>query len=98
MPTSNGYTWTPGVHHHPCNLCAQLVRADRAGVLIDLGGRELPLQDPRIHGAGRLDPCAVPVVVEHLDDYDARIAGLVTTRNSLQGLIDASTPAAGLRD
>lgn len=45
-----------------------------------------------IHEPGRLDPCAVPVLVEHLNDYDARIASLVTTRASLQGLIDASVP------
>lgn len=46
-----------------------------------------------IHEPGRIEPCAVPVLVEHLRDYDARIAALVTTRDSLQGLIDASVPA-----
>ncbi|MGW4249519.1 MerR family transcriptional regulator [Nocardia sp. NPDC004722] len=46
-----------------------------------------------IHEPGRVEPCAVPVLVEHLTDYDARIAGLVTTRTSLQGLIDASARA-----
>ena len=45
-----------------------------------------------IHDSGRLEPCAVPVLVEHLNDYDARIAALVTTRASLQGLIEASAP------
>lgn len=45
-----------------------------------------------IHEPGRLEPCAVPVLVEHINDYDARIAALATTRSSLQGLIDASTP------
>lgn len=47
-----------------------------------------------IHEPGRLEPCAVPILVEHLSDYDARIAALITTRNSLQGLIDASTRAS----
>lgn len=43
-----------------------------------------------IHEPGRLEPCAVPILVEHLRDYDARIAALLTTRASLHGLIDAS--------
>lgn len=43
-----------------------------------------------IHEPGRLEPCAVPILVEHLSDRDARIAALVSTRDSLQGLIDAS--------
>ncbi|TLM80963.1 MerR family transcriptional regulator (plasmid) [Pseudarthrobacter sp. NamE5] len=49
-----------------------------------------------VHEPGRLDPCTVPVLVEHLNEYDARIASLVTTRASLQGLVDASaaTPVA----
>lgn len=60
--------------------------------LLDVG---LPIRVIRdlmdcIHAPGRLDPCALPVLVEHLNDYDARIASLVTTRASLQGLIDAS--------
>lgn len=45
-----------------------------------------------IHEPGRIEPCAVPILVEHISDYDARIAALTTTRGSLQGLIDASTP------
>ena len=44
-----------------------------------------------IHEPGRLEPCAVPLLVEHLNSYDERIAGLVSTRDSLQGLIDASS-------
>lgn len=40
---------------------------------------------------GRLEPCAVPVLVEHLRSHDARIADLLSTRATLQGLIDAST-------
>ncbi|MGK2865805.1 MAG: MerR family transcriptional regulator [Mycobacterium sp.] len=43
-----------------------------------------------IHEPGRLEPCAVPILVEHLNDHDARIAALVSTRDSLKGLIDAS--------
>jgi DNA-binding transcriptional MerR regulator len=44
-----------------------------------------------IHDADRLEPCAVPLLVEHLQAYDSRIAELMTTRDALQGLIDAST-------
>lgn len=44
-----------------------------------------------IHEPGRLEPCAVPVLIEHLEGYDARIAALVGTRDSLQGLIDSSS-------
>ncbi|MDO5646166.1 MAG: MerR family DNA-binding transcriptional regulator [Dermabacter sp.] len=45
-----------------------------------------------IHDPERLEPCAVPVLVDHLRDYDARIAELVGTRDTLQGLIDSSAP------
>ncbi|MGP5291070.1 MerR family transcriptional regulator [Brachybacterium tyrofermentans] len=45
-----------------------------------------------IHDSDRLEPCAVPLLVEHLHDYDAQIAELVGTRDTLQGLIDSSTP------
>ncbi|MCP2251611.1 DNA-binding transcriptional regulator, MerR family [Prauserella aidingensis] len=60
--------------------------------LLDAG---LPLRVIRelidcIRAPGRLEPCAVPVLAEHLTEYDSRIAELVTTRDSLQGLIDAS--------
>ncbi len=44
-----------------------------------------------IHEPGRLEPCAVPLLVEHLREHDARIAELTSTGASLQGLIDAST-------
>jgi DNA-binding transcriptional MerR regulator len=43
-----------------------------------------------IHDTDRLEPCAVPMLVEHLQVYDGRIAELMTTRDALQGLIDAS--------
>lgn len=43
-----------------------------------------------IHDDQRLEPCAVPTLVEHLRVYDGRIAELTTTRDALQGLIDAS--------
>ncbi|MET9795441.1 MerR family transcriptional regulator [Nocardiopsis alba] len=46
-----------------------------------------------IHDPDRLEPCAVPTLMEHLVDYDERIAGLVDTRDTLQRLIDASTDA-----
>lgn len=45
-----------------------------------------------IHEPGRLEPCAVPTLVEHLETHDERIAGLLSTRAALQGLIDSSTP------
>ena len=44
-----------------------------------------------IHDSERLEPCAVPMLVEHLQAYDGRMAQLTTTRDALQGLIDAST-------
>lgn len=43
-----------------------------------------------IHDTDRLEPCAVPMLVEHLQVYDGRIAELTTTRDTLQSLIDAS--------
>lgn len=43
-----------------------------------------------IHDTDRLEPCAVPVLVDHLQAYDGRIAELTSTRDALQGLIDAS--------
>lgn len=43
-----------------------------------------------IRDPGRLEACAVPVLVDHLRDYDTQIADLVTTRDTLQGLIDSS--------
>lgn len=43
-----------------------------------------------IHDTDRIEPCAVPLLVEHLDAYDGRIAELTSTRDALQGLIDAS--------
>lgn len=45
-----------------------------------------------IHDPERLEPCAVPILVEHLRDYDSQIAELVSTRDTLQGLIDSSMP------
>lgn len=43
-----------------------------------------------IREPGRIEPCAVPTLVDHLRDYDVRIAELRSTRDHLQGLIDAS--------
>ncbi|SOD62748.1 DNA-binding transcriptional regulator, MerR family [Streptomyces zhaozhouensis] len=43
----------------------------------------------------RLDPCAVPLLVDHLRAHDERIAALTSTRATLQGLIDSATPAPG---
>lgn len=44
-----------------------------------------------IHEPGRLEPCAVPTLLEHLRVYDDRIADLLSTRTILQGLIDSSS-------
>lgn len=43
-----------------------------------------------IHDTDRLEPCAVPLLVDHLNAYDSHIAELTSTRDALQGLIDAS--------
>ena len=43
-----------------------------------------------IHDTDRIDPCAVPLLAEHLRSYDERIAELTSTREALQGLIDSS--------
>ncbi|MEY9490878.1 DNA-binding transcriptional MerR regulator [Streptomyces calvus] len=58
-------------------------------------GAGLPVEAIRellncIHDTDRLEPCAVPLLVEHLQAYDGRIAELTTTRDALQALIDAS--------
>lgn len=45
-----------------------------------------------IREPGRLEPCAVPTLVEHLEEHDARIAGLLTTRTALQSLIETAGP------
>lgn len=43
-----------------------------------------------INEPGRLEPCAVPTLVEHLRVHDERIADLVSTRAILHGLIESS--------
>jgi DNA-binding transcriptional MerR regulator len=43
-----------------------------------------------IHDPGRLEPCAVPLLADHLRVHDERIADLQSTRASLQGLIDTA--------
>jgi DNA-binding transcriptional MerR regulator len=43
-----------------------------------------------LYQPGRLEPCAVPTLMVHVEDYDNRIADLVSTRAALQGLIDSS--------
>lgn len=44
-----------------------------------------------IHEPGRLEPWAIPTLVDHLEGHDQRIAHLMSTRAALQGLIDSST-------
>ena len=63
----------------------------------ELLGAGLPIRIIRhlidcIREPGRLEPCAVPILVEHLSDYDEQISSLLSTRASLQGLLDASRP------
>lgn len=41
-----------------------------------------------IDDPGRLEPCAVPTLVAHLEQHDARLAAMLSTRTALQGLID----------
>lgn len=58
-------------------------------------GAGLPVEAIRelldcIHDTDRLEPCAVPLLADHLHAYDGRIAELTSTRDALQGLIDAS--------
>lgn len=43
-----------------------------------------------IREPGRLEPCAVPTLVEHLQELDDRIASLASTRAILAGLVDSS--------
>ncbi|PFG65865.1 DNA-binding transcriptional MerR regulator [Propionibacteriaceae bacterium ES.041] len=69
---------------------------EQVGFIRELLDAGLPIRVIRelvdcIHEPGRLEPCAVPLLVEHLREHDARIAELTSTRASLQGLIDAST-------
>ena len=43
-----------------------------------------------IEDPDRIEPCAVPVLLEHVHAYEQQIAELTTTRQALQGLIEAS--------
>lgn len=66
------------------------VRAIRS--LLDVG---LPTRTIRelidcVHEPGRLEPCATPVLVEHLKAYNARIADLESTREGLEALINSA--------
>lgn len=59
-------------------------------------GAGLPVEAIRelldcIHDTDRLEPCAVPLLVEHLQAYDGRIAELTSTREALQSLITTSS-------
>lgn len=68
---------------------------ERVLIIRELLAAGLPIRVIRelidcIREPGGLEPCAVPVLVEHLNDFNARIANLATTRDSLQGLIDGS--------
>ncbi|MCO1338370.1 MerR family transcriptional regulator [Kocuria polaris] len=69
---------------------------DQVRSIRSLLGAGLPLDAIRelldcIHDTDRLEPCAVPLLVEHLQTYNGRIAELTSTRDALQGLIDASS-------
>lgn len=43
-----------------------------------------------VHAPGTIEPCAVPTLLDHLDDFDERIRELSGTREALQGLIDSA--------
>lgn len=43
-----------------------------------------------VRGPDSIEPCAVPTLLDHLDDFDERIARLSGTRAALQGLIDSA--------
>lgn len=73
---------------------AQVIAA--VGHIRDLLAAGLPTRVIRelldcIQEPGRLEPCAVPTLIEHLEDFDDRIASLASTRATLAGLIDTST-------
>lgn len=68
---------------------------DRVRCIRELLDAGLPIRVIRelldcIRQPGRIEPCAVPVLLAHLREHDERIAELAGTRASLQGLIDAS--------
>lgn len=44
---------------------------------------------------GQMVPCAVPILAQHLGEYDRRLARMLSTRSALQGLIDGATRASG---
>ena len=65
------------------------VRAIRSLLDVGLPTRTILELIDCISEPGRLEPCATPVLVEHLKAYDARIADLRDTREGLEALINS---------
>ena len=72
------------------------VRAIRSLLDVGLPTRTILELIDCIYEPGRLEPCATPVLVEHLKKYDARIADLVGTRKGLEALINSGPDARHL--
>lgn len=71
------------------------VRAIRSLLDVGLPTRTILELIDCVSEPGRLEPCATPVLVEHLMAYDARIADLVSTREGLEALIKSGPNAYG---
>ncbi|TFB82518.1 MerR family transcriptional regulator [Cryobacterium sp. TMT1-3] len=69
------------------------VRAIRSLLGVGLPTRTILELIDCVSEPGRLEPCATPVLVEHLKAYDARIADLVSTREGLEALINSGPDA-----
>lgn len=69
------------------------VRAIRSLLDVGLPTRTILELIDCVSEPGRLEPCATPVLVEHLKAYDARIADLVSTRKGLEALINSGPNA-----
>ena len=45
-----------------------------------------------VHDSDRIEPCAVPILREHLREHDQRLARMASTGAALQDLIDGAHP------
>ncbi|WP_370448716.1 MerR family transcriptional regulator [Cryobacterium sp. TMT1-3] len=72
------------------------VRAIRSLLDVGLPTRTILELIDCVSEPGRLEPCAMPVLVEHLKAYDARIADLMGTREGLEALINSGPDARHL--
>lgn len=69
------------------------VRAIRSLLDVGLPTRTILELIDCVSEPGRIEPCAAPVLVEHLKAYDARIADLASTREGLSALINSGQDA-----